>query len=167
MTALRNAGAVIGAVALLITACGGDNSETVVVPTTTADAEGGISFDTEQADQAVPSEGEFDFVTVVVELPEGVVDGTVAVVLEDITLADAEALELERVEMTTAELIEREGRVDVLLPVPLDGTLDLNAAVHVDVDNDGTVTAGDWVSPALSLVTPDAVAALYIGLQPA
>ncbi|MEL7156972.1 MAG: hypothetical protein AAFN30_10275 [Actinomycetota bacterium] len=129
----------------------------------------GVEFDTEQADQAEADPAITDFVLVKVQLPaDQALTGTVIVALEDVSLADAAPIELERVEMPVNDLIVAGGEVEVFLPVPLDGSLDINASAHVDVDQDGAISAGDWISTELVLVTPaTARGGVFVTVQPA
>ncbi len=164
---LRRAGAALVVTLVVASACTGEEvgSPSGSSSTTVAD---GIAFETAAADQVAPGEESLtEFVVVTVDLPPGqTLTGTAVVALEDVTLRDAAALELERVELPVEELVANGGRVEVLLPLPLDGSLDINAAVHIDVDQDGLVTSGDWISPDLRLVTPDTVGGLHVGIVP-
>jgi hypothetical protein len=131
--------------AILAAACGQetgpvDASQSDLVPADGAEP---------QADAAGPST-----VSVVVELPaDRALAGMAIVTLEDVSYADVPASELGRVELPVDELLDQGAMVEIFLPIPLDGSIDVNAAVHIDVDEDGAVSQGDWVSPDLVLVT--------------
>jgi hypothetical protein len=87
--------------------------------------------------------------------PEAGLAGRVIITLEDVSLSDVPSSVISRVELPAAELQTQANTVDVYLPLPLDGSVDVNAAVHVDVDESGTVSMGDWISSTLVVVSPD------------
>lgn len=111
-------------------------------------------------------EGEADntsLVSITVDVPEGVqLAGTAIVALEDVTFSDAESVEVARVEVSAADLAARNNQVDLFLPLPLDGSLDIVATVHIDVDENGTFSQGDWISPDLAPVTSQNAAAVSV-----
>ncbi|MEM9131832.1 MAG: hypothetical protein AAF962_09285 [Actinomycetota bacterium] len=137
--------------------------------TTVATGPASVAFDRIQADVAAPDPGLIDFVAVNVQLPTAPPEtGTAVVALADVTRADGEPIELERIEMPMSELIAAGNRVEVFLPVPLDGSLDIAANAAIDVDTDGLIGPGDWASTELVLITPEtARAGVFVNLQPA
>lgn len=119
---------------------------------TVDDAESGIvaQGDTRPADE----QDSTSVVSLAIDLPDGVQPaGIVIVALEDVTFADSEIVEIARVELTAADLVARSNRVDMFLPLPLDGSLDVAATAHIDVDENGTFSQGDWISPERVPVT--------------
>lgn len=128
-----------------------------------------VAFDQAQADAATADPGLIDFVAVNVQLPTAPpTTGTAVVALADVTRADVEPIELERVELPMSELAAAGNRVEVFLPVPLDGSLDIAANAAIDVDDDGLIGVGDWASTELVLITPEtARAGVFVNLQPA
>lgn len=150
---MRRALAGCVAVVLALSACGSTDEEPVVAAAAgTADAESGI---VDEGDSQ--PEGERDgasVIAVTVDVPSGaVLAGTAIVALEDVTIADVEAIEIGRVELPAADLEAQNNRVELFLPLPLDGSIDVTATVHIDVDENGTFSQGDWISPALAMVT--------------
>lgn len=94
-------------------------------------------------------------ISVTVDAPEGVeLLGTAVIAVEDVSLADASSIEIARVEVPAAELAGRSA-VDLFVPVPLDGTIEVTATVHIDTDDSGSVSPGDWISPEFVPVGPD------------
>ncbi len=128
-----------------------------------------VAFDQAQADAAAADPGLIDFVAVNVQLPVAPpATGTAVVALADVTRADVEPIELERVEVPMSELVAAGNRVEVFLPVPLDGSLDIAANAAIDVDGDGLIGPGDWASTELVLITPEtARAGVFVNLQAA
>lgn len=157
---MRTATAVnlVAALALL-SACGTDGDPTVAGTGDDASAvtvAGADSAIVEQGDDRPDEEVDVaSVVSVTVDLPPGVeLAGTAIVALEDITYADAEAIEIASVELPVAQLIENDHRVDVFLPLPLDGSVEVTATVHIDIDENGVFSTGDWISPELAMVAP-------------
>lgn len=104
-------------------------------------------------------------VTVIVDRPDGVeLFGTAIVALEDVSLSDAPSIEIARVEVPTADLAAMNDTVEIFLPLPLDGSIDVTATVHIDTDESGTFSQGDWISPELIPVTPSTQSGLIAGL---
>ncbi len=142
---------------VLLAACGsvddqsteaGDDRSAITV----AGAESGIveEGDSRPDDEADPA----SVVSITVDLPEGAdIAGTAIVALEDITYADAAAVEIASVNLPVAQLVEQQNQVDIFLPLPLDGSVEVTATVHIDVDESGSISQGDWISPALAPVT--------------
>ena len=139
----------------------GDGPEAVV-------AEGSDSQVVEEGDQRPEGEsGPASVVEVTVGLPPDTeLVGKAIITLEDISLADTESVEIARVEMPIAELAAQDHRVQVFLPLPLDGSVDVNAAVHLDIDENGSFSPGDWISPGLALVTPESASNIVIDVVP-
>lgn len=154
-------------VTLAISACGSSDGESLAAaeadPGAAASAEtvgGAASGIVDEGDSA--PDGEPDgaaVVAVTIDVPSGVeLAGVAIVALEDITVADTEAVEIGRVELPASDLQVLGNEVEVFLPLPLDGSIDVTATVHIDVDENGAVSQGDWISPALSMVTSDSTA---------
>ena len=168
MRHVQRAGIVMAAVVLA--ACGGDE-----VQETSAGSDGAtvvtVAGDDapafEPGDEDNPDE-EVDVasvVTVTVDIPaDADLFGVAVVALEDISLADAPSVEIARVEMPVEQLAGQGNTVDVFLPLPLDGTIDVTATVHIDVDENGAFSQGDWISPELAMVTPETQSNIVLGL---
>ena len=103
----------------------------------------------EDAEQTLSTE-----VIVTIAMPSGLTaKGVVVVTLEDITLPDVPAKELARVRVATSAL--QASRGSVVVPVDLKlikSNAMINAAVHIDIDNNGIVSDGDWISDSIVLV---------------
>jgi hypothetical protein len=144
----------MAAMMLLLSACGGQEAGSDSAQT--AGSELGSESDLLPADGSGP-EGDAigpTTVSVVVELPAGqTLNGMAIVALEDVSYADVPATELGRVELPVTELRDQGAKVDIFLPLPLDGSTDVNATVHIDVDGNGEVSEGDWMSTEMVLVT--------------
>ena len=139
--------------ALLLAACSSGESEAVLTGDTGEDGDSGFA----PSGDAVPEdvvEDDAALITVVVELPsDQLLEGMVIVALEDISYADVSSPELGRVELSVSELRSQGNAVDIFLPVPLDGNVEVNAAVHIDIDMDGVISTGDWISPNIVRVS--------------
>jgi hypothetical protein len=57
-------------------------------------------------------------------------------------------------ELSVAQLVSQSMAVELFTPVPLDGSIDVTATVHIDVDENGAFSQGDWISPNLASVGP-------------
>ncbi len=155
----------------IVTGCGaggerptlaaGDSAEAVV-------AEGSDSEIVEEGDARPDGEpGAASVVEVTVALPPDTdLVGEAVITLEDVSLADTESVEITRVELPIEDLAAQDHRVEVFLPLPLDGSVDVNAAVHLDIDEDGSFSPGDWISPELVLVTPESAANVVVEVVP-
>ena len=66
--------------------------------------------------------------------------------------------------MPVADLVAQDNTVEVFLPLPLDGTIDVTATVHIDIDESGGLSPGDWISNELALVTPGNASVVTVGL---
>ncbi|MGI9596858.1 MAG: hypothetical protein ACR2QK_11900 [Acidimicrobiales bacterium] len=157
------------AAAALLAACGSGGDESTVADGDENDASavtvsGDESAIVEQGDDRPDNEADAaSVVLVTVDLPEGAdLAGTVVVALEDITYADVDAIEIASVELSVAQLLEQENRVEVFLPLPLDGSVDVTATVHIDVDENGSFSQGDWISPEVAMVTPDSASEVTV-----
>ena len=153
--------------ALVVAACGSDGDGVVA-----GQAGAGVSADgadaafVDQGDERPDgSEGPV-VVSVTVDVPPEVdLAGTAIVALEDITYSDTESVEISRIELPAADLRSQSDRVELLLPLPLDGSIDVTATVHIDVDESGGFSHGDWISPSLAPVTTESVATgLIVGI---
>lgn len=160
----------LAAAVLLLSACGSTVGEPTVAG---ADSDDGASAVTVSgADSAIVEEGDdrpedeadaASVVAVTVDVPEGVqLAGTAIVALEDITYSDVESVEIASVKLPVAELLQQDNVVEVFLPLPLDGSVDVTATVHIDVDENGVFSQGDWISPELAMVTPAAASAVTV-----
>ena len=137
--------------ALLLAACSSGESEAVPTDDAGEDGDAGVAGDVIPEDVA---EDDAVLITVMVELPsDQLLEGMVIVALEDISYADVISPELGRVELSVSELRSQGDAVDIYLPVPLDGDVEVNAAVHIDVDMDGVISTGDWISPSIVRVS--------------
>ena len=88
-----------------------------------------------------------DYVTVGVTLPSNEsLAGTIVVVLEDVSVQDAAAIELGRVELTVDEFRDQGSMAEVPLAQTDTDLSMVSAVVHIDVDANGTFSSGDWLS---------------------
>jgi hypothetical protein len=168
MTYVQRAGIVLTAV--LFAACGGDQTQG-----TSASGDGATEITVVGEDAPAFEPGDSDnpdeevdvasVVTVTVDIPaDAELFGVAVVALEDVSLADAPSVEIARVEMPVDQLAGQGNKVDVFLPLPLDGTIDVTATVHIDVDENGAFSQGDWISPELAMVTPETQSNIVLGL---
>ncbi len=143
------------------TVAAGDGPEAVV-------ATGSDSEVIEEGDRRPEGEnGMASIVNVKVGLPPDTeLVGKAIITLEDISLADVESVEIARVELPIAELAAQDHRVEVFLPLPLDGSVEVNAAVHLDIDENGSFSPGDWISPGLALVTSETAPNIVVDVVP-
>ena len=144
------------AAGLLLSACGsGPGEDTSAVAAGGDDA--GADIEDTGDDRPATEDDPATVVLVTVDVPADVqLAGTAVVALEDITHADRPSVEIASVELPAAELQARDDRVELFLPLPLDGSIDVTATVHIDVDENGSVSQGDWISPDLAMVTAGA-----------
>lgn len=171
-TTTRAAFAIVGL--MLLMACGSDDGEPTLADGAGSDDDGASSVTASGADSQIIEEGDqrpedevdgASVVRVVVELPPDIdLAGNVIVALEDITYSDTEAVEIARLELPVAQLIEQGNQVEMFLPLPLDGSVDVTATVHLDVDENGTFSQGDWISPELAMVTPETSSNVIVNL---
>lgn len=153
----------------MLSACGGDDpsqtaagDEASVVTVADADAPAFEPGDSDNPDEEVDVAS---VVSVKVDLPDDVeLFGVAVVALEDISLADAPSIEIARVEVPVGQLATQDNTVEVFLPLPLDGTIDVTATVHIDVDENGAFSQGDWISPELAMVTPESQSNIVVNL---
>lgn len=153
---MRRSAIALLVLALPVSACGLTQSDgSVVADDVSAVTVAGADSAIEPEGDARP-EGETDaagLVSVAVDVPVGTeLAGTAIVALEDASLSDVESVEIARVELPAADLAANGNVVEVFLPLPLDGTLDITATVHIDVDENGSFSQGDWISPELTPV---------------
>lgn len=159
----------IAGIAMLAAACGSEGDPVTVADENSAvtapDADAGI---VEEGDDRPPEEADrASVVSVIVDLPIDVeLAGTVIVALEDITYADAEGVEIGRVELPVAQLRNQGNRVELFLPLPFDGSVDVTATVHIDVDESGGLSPGDWISPELAMVGADPTTPVTVSIVP-
>lgn len=168
MTFLQRAGIVLAAVTFA--ACGSDQSQGASIGSdeasvVTVAGEDAPAFEPGDSDNPEEEVDVASVVTVTVDLPADVeLFGVAVVALEDISLADAPSVEIARVEIPVDQLAGQNNTVDVFLPLPLDGTIDVTATVHIDVDENGTFSQGDWISPDLAMVTPESQSNIVVDL---
>ncbi len=154
---MRTVGALLMVATLMLIGCGtaegqptlADDGEAVVA----AGADAGIEG---QGDERPPEEAnDPTVISVTVDAPAGVeLSGTAVIAIEDVSLADAPSTEIARVEVPAAQLAGSSA-VDLFVPVPLDGSIEVTATVHIDTDDSGSISPGDWISPELVPVGPD------------
>ena len=146
---------------LLLSACSSQDGDVTAEETGSEvmASEGEAGFIDEGDD---PPEGDDQsplVLSIKVDAPPGAdLAGTTIVALEDVTLSDTEAIEIARVELPTAELRSQGDQVDLVLPLPLDESINVTATVHVDIDESGTLSQGDLVSPSAVPVSAESVA---------
>lgn len=156
---------------ILLAGCGSDEDET------TLSAEGGdAAVVADGADSQIvdggdpPPDGETEpasIVNVTVGVPPDTdLAGNAIITLEDVTLVDTESLEIARVEIPISELAAQDHQVEMFLPLPLDGSIEVNAAVHLDIDENGSFSPGDWISPDLAMVTSESAANIVVDVVP-
>lgn len=164
---------VIVAVTLIGAACGSsaDDPEVAAVEgsddntaVTVAGADSGIEEEGDaRPDDAGPESPAVVIVTV--DVPDEMDRAGLAIVaLEDVTLSDVESVEIGRVELPVADLVAQDNTVEVFLPLPLDGTIDVTATVHIDIDESGSLSPGDWISNELAPVTPETASTITVGI---
>lgn len=131
-------------------------------------ASGADSAIVESGDDRPPEEADAATVVLVtVDVPaETELLGTAVVSLEDISYSDTESIEIASVRVPAAELQSQDNKVEVFLPLPLDGSIDVTAAVHIDVDESGTISPGDWISPELAMVAPGEASEVTVSIVP-
>lgn len=162
----KSAIALVAVVGLLGGACSGDDgSSGSTDPTASQEVSTGQSVDAEfVGDAEEPAEGDgavdpasTNVITVRIELPPGeALQGTVIVALEDVGLADGAADVLSEVRVSADQVVDN--LVDIDLPIPVvAAAAEINAAVHVDRDGDGTISTGDLLSTSIVPV-PEAAA---------
>ncbi len=154
---MRTAGALLAAATLMLIGCGtadgqptlAEDGEAVIAAGADAGIEGGGD------ERPVEEVDDPTVISVTVDAPDGVeLLGTAVIAIEDVSLADASSTEIARVEVPAADVADRTA-VDLFVPVPLDGTIEVTATVHIDTDESGSVSPGDWISPELVPVGPD------------
>lgn len=97
-------------------------------------------------------------VTVMIVIPEGKkLTGTAIITLEDITLQDAQSVELASVITPASKLINDQITVEVPIDLRLvNPDAIVNVAVHIDSDDSGDLSNGDWISDSLVSVITNA-----------
>lgn len=163
------------AAGLLLAACGSSDGGPVLAGEAGA-GDDGSAVAASGADSAIVESGdgrpedEVDAATVVVVTidvpPEIELAGLAVVSLEDISYADEESVEIATVRVPAADLRNQDNQVEVFLPLPLDGSIDVTATVHIDVDESGTVSQGDWISPDLAMVGTGEAASVTVSVVP-
>lgn len=108
------------------------------------------------------SSGDDAEVVVTVVVPEGeTLTGTAIITLQDITLQDAPSVELAR-ETASASTLGSD-QTQVAVPVDLSvvkPNASINVAVHIDADDDGSFSNGDWISDSVTnVITNDKMVA--------
>ncbi len=160
---MRTRATVLASIALLLSACGSGGDDPIIADgigstgeSSAVTASGADSAITDEGDDRPVDEADpASIVVVTVALPEGAdVAGNAIVALEDITYVDAEAVEIANVTLPVAKLLEQGNEVELFLPLPLDGSIDVTATVHIDVDENGAFSQGDWISPELAMIAP-------------
>lgn len=154
---MRTACALLMVGSLTLAACSASDEQSTLagdgVEVTVAGADAGIESEGDER-----PDGEADnpnVLSVTVDAPEGVeLAGVAVIAIEDVSLADAPSVEIARVEVPAAQLAEQPA-VELFVPVPLDGSIDVTATVHIDTDESGSISPGDWISPELVPVGPD------------
>lgn len=150
---------------MLAAACGSAADETVVADDASAVTVAGADSAIEEQGDDRPEE-ETDaasVVSIMVDLPEGAdLAGIAIVALEDVTMADAEAIQIASLELPVDQLAAQNNMVEVFLPLPLDGSVAITATVHIDVDENGSFSQGDWISPDLVPVTTETASEITV-----
>jgi len=91
--------------------------------------------------------------------------GKTIVTLEDISVQDVAAGEIARLVIPTSELMANQGLVTIPIGTRSDMlTTSINAAVLVDVDDNGIVSDGDWMSDSIVIVSLGSTAVFTIDL---
>lgn len=163
MTDVRTIGVLLAA-ALLLAACGSEDRP--VLADGSAVSDDGSAITVEGAESAILDEGDdgpaepagdaAEAITVAIDVPpDAELAGTAIIALEDVSLADAGSIQIAAVEVPAGNLAAIDNEVEIILPLPLDGTIDVAATVHIDTDESGGFSQGDWISPDLVLVTPE------------
>ena len=165
-----SSGYVIITALLVLSACGSEGGETLVgagsndggSEVTVAGADS--SFVDEGADQAGSDDGAGPtVVSIKVDVPpDADLAGIAIVTLEDVSYSDVESVEIIRIELPVEDLRSQDDTVELLLPLPLDGSVDVTATAHIDVDESGSFAQGDWISNELALVTPESAAGIVL-----
>jgi len=90
-------------------------------------------------------------VIVTIAVPEGnTLTGTAIITLEDITVQDAPSLPLASVSTAVSALMDAQATIAIPIDLSLvDSKADVNVAVHIDADDDGVVSNGDWISDSI------------------
>jgi len=90
-------------------------------------------------------------VAVTIAVPEGTsLTGTAIVTLEDIALQDVPSVTLAEVSVATSTF--KLAQPTVIVPIDLQlitARTEVNVAVHIDADDDGLLSDGDWISDTL------------------
>jgi len=90
-------------------------------------------------------------VIVTIAVPEGeTLAGTAIITLEDITMQDAPAVQLASVSAEASSLTHSLPTITIPIDLSLvNAGADINVAVHIDSDNDGRLSNGDWISDTI------------------
>jgi len=103
-------------------------------------------------------------VVVTIAVPAGnALSGTAIVSLEDITVQDAPAVQLASVSVDVSSLQRTEPTI--VIPINLrhiTAKTDINVAVHIDADNNGLLSEGDWISDSIVRAISNAKMAVVV-----
>lgn len=93
-------------------------------------------------------------VIVTIIVPEGTeLTGTAIITLEDITFQDQPSVELAKASAPASALLNAQSTIAVPFDLQvIDPKATINVAVHIDADNSGTITDGDWLSDSIVIV---------------
>ena len=105
-------------------------------------------------------------VMVTISVPEGkTLSGTAIITLEDITIQDTPSVQLATVRVPASTLAY--ALPTVAIPVDLrsiNSDTNVNVAVHIDSDNDGLLSNGDWISDSIVNVINNGQMAVIIDI---
>jgi len=105
-------------------------------------------------------------VVVTIAVPEGeTLTGTAIFTLEDLTIQDAPAVELARVTTPASSLMD--ALPSITIPIDLNlvnPDAEINVAVHIDSDDDGLFSDGDWMSDSIVNVINNGEMAVVIDI---
>lgn len=90
-------------------------------------------------------------VMVTIALPAGhVLTGKAIITLEDISVQDAASVKLASISIPASTLIDDQYTVAVPIDLGLvKPDTSVNVAVHIDSDNNGLLSEGDWISDSI------------------
>ena len=97
------------------------------------------------------SESSVNRVIVTIALPlDTLLTGTTIVTLEDISRQDAASEELAKFAVDSATLKPDEATIAVPIDLAVvSPNATVNVSVHVDMDSDGVLSSGDWISESI------------------
>ena len=88
---------------------------------------------------------------VTISVPESeILSGTAIVTLEDVTVQDTPSVSLAKVNVPASTFAH--ALPTIAIPIDLksiNSDTDVNVAVHIDSDNDGLLSNGDWISDSI------------------